>query len=109
MVRFLSNGKLLERYYLLTENKANSGLINITYDGNINYSESIFFDGGEVQVQLFSIDESVYNYFLQLSDILFWKRRVIPPTPYNPDSNIDNGILGYFAAWTCDSKTIVLE
>jgi hypothetical protein len=108
MIKFVSDGSLLERYYLLTEISANSGEISCT-NGIINFSESIFFEGGEVEVQLFSIDKSVYNYFMQLSDILFWKRRVMPPTPYNPKSNVDNGALGYFAAWSYDSWKIVLE
>lgn len=108
MIRFVSDGQLLERYYLLTETIANSGdLINSNI--YISFSESIFFGGGEVDVQLLSIDESVYNYFMQLSDVLFWKRRVMPPTPYNPKSNINNGALGYFAAWSFDSKRIILE
>lgn len=109
MIRFISNGELLERYYLVTENKSNSGTITNINNGTISFSESIFYDGGEVDVQVFSIDESIYNYFWQLSDVLFWKRRVMPPTPYNPKSNIDNGALGYFAAWAFDSKKIMLE
>lgn len=108
MIKFVSGGSLLERYYLLTENSANSGEIDFT-DGIMSFTESIFFEGGDVEVQLFSIDKSVYDYFLQLSDVLFWKRRVMPPTPYNPKSNIGNGALGYFAAWSYDSWKIVLE
>jgi hypothetical protein len=108
MMQYISNGHLLERYYLLTEDKANSGSISYN-NGTISFSESIFFNGGEVEVQLFSIDESAYSYFLQLSDVLFWKRRVMPPNPYNPKSNINNGALGYFAAWTLDSRKIILE
>lgn len=110
MVRFkTADGKLLERYYLLTEKNTNSGNINNSESGIISFSESIFYEGGEVEVQLFSIDESVYNYFMQLTDILYWKRRVMPPTPYNPASNIKNGALGYFAAWSYDSKKVRLE
>jgi hypothetical protein len=108
MIRFISDGKLLERYYLLTEKSSNSGDIN-NINNHISFSESIFFEGGEVDVQLLSIDKSVYNYFMQLSDVLFWKRRVMPPTPYNPKSNINNEALGYFAAWSFDSKKIILE
>jgi hypothetical protein len=69
----------------------------------------MFYGGGEAEVQVFSIDESVYNYFLQLNDVLYWKRRLMPPTPYNPKSNISNGALGYFAAWSYDSEKILLE
>ena len=75
----------------------------------MRFSESIFYEGGEIEIELFSIDEDIFNYFLQLSDILFWKNRVVPPTPYNPSSNISGGALGYFAAWSFDAKTILLE
>jgi hypothetical protein len=109
LMSFISGGSLLERYYLITEEGANSGFVDYDTNGKITFSESIFFEGGVVSIQLFSVDEPVYNYFLQLSDILFWKRRIIPPTPYNPKSNFSNGSLGYFAAWAYDSKKIVLE
>jgi hypothetical protein len=110
MIRFITtDGALIERYYLLTENSSNSGSINNVDNNTIIFSESIFYDGGEVEVQLFSIDESVYNFFMQLTDVLFWKRRVISPTPYNPESNINNDALGYFAAWSYDSEAIILE
>jgi hypothetical protein len=110
MVRYLSDGAMVEdSYYLFTEKKANDGDVSRVNDTIISFSESVFFNGGEVEVQLFSIDESVYNYFIQLNDILFWKRRVIPPSSYNPVSNISNGALGYFAAWAYDSEILILE
>jgi len=110
LIRFTTaDGGLLERYYLLTEDDANSGSISIDDNGVIRFTESIFYEGGKVEVQLFSIDEAVYNYFLQLTDILYWKRRVIPPASYNPVSNITNDVLGYFAAWAYDSEELVLE
>lgn len=110
LIRFISDGAMLENsYYLLTENNANDGVVNNTNNDTISFSESVFYEGGEVEVQVFSIDESVYNYFIQLNDVLYWKRRVMPPTPYNPVSNINNGALGYFAAWSYDSEIIMLE
>jgi hypothetical protein len=110
MIRFVSNGVLLKgsNYYLLTEETANHGSFNNT-DNTISFSESIFFDGGDVDVELFTIDKPVYNYFKQLDEVLFWKRRVLPPTPYNPLSNIDKGVLGFFAAWAQDSRRVMLE
>lgn len=110
MIRFTEDGKMIEsKYCLLTEKRSNGGSMEIDNNGYIRFSESIFYEGGEVDVHLFSIDENIYNYFLQLSDILFWKRRVVPPTPYNPQSNISGGALGYFAAWSVDCETILLE
>ena len=110
MIRFLNNGAMLKgsNYYLLTEKTSNHGSFSNT-ENTINFSESIFFDGGEVTVELFTIDKDVYTYFKQLDEVLFWRRRVIPPIPYNPASNLDNGALGFFAAWTMDSRKIMLE
>ncbi len=109
MIKYLEDGEMIEsNYFMLTEYDAIGGTFSI--EGNIiTFSESIFYEGGEVEVQLFSIDEPVYNYFAQLNDILFWKRRIMPPNPYNPSSNISNGALGYFAAWAYDSAIIHLE
>lgn len=108
LIRFLSGDRMIENYYLLTEHSNVGGSLENTHD-TLSFSESVFYDGGEVEVQLFSIDESVYNYFIQLNDVLFWKRRIIPPGQYNPISNISNGVMGYFAAWSYDSKRIKLE
>jgi hypothetical protein len=109
LVTFTAKGELLEeRYYLMTEGTANGGSFDKIGD-IINFAESIFCQGGEAEVRLYTIDKPIYDYYKQLDDILFWKRRYIPPVPYNPKSNLNNGALGYFAAWTVDSRTIVLE
>lgn len=109
MICYRSRGTLIEqRFFMLTESSANGGSFEKTGD-LISFSESIFFDGGIVDVQLYTMDEPVYQYFKQLDDILFWKRRYIPPVPYNPKSNLSNEALGYFAAMSYDSETLVLE
>ncbi len=109
LIRFSEeDGSLIERYYLLTESESNSGTLEYN-NGIIRFSESIFYEGNYIEVQVFSVDENIYNYFLQLTDILFWKRRIMPPTPYNPESNLSNGALGYFAAWSFDSEILILE
>lgn len=109
LIRFNDvDGRLIERYYLLTENVSNSGSIDFQ-NGHISFTESIFYEGNYLEVQLFSVDEAIYNYFLQLTDILFWKRRITPPSPYNPLSNISNGAVGFFAAWSLDSEILILE
>jgi len=109
MIKYIENNRMLEKnYFMLTDHDAVGGVFNIKND-TISFSESIFYEGGEVEVQLFSIDKSVYDYFKQLNDVLFWKRRIIPPGQYNPVSNITNGALGYFAALSFDSEIIILE
>ena len=110
MIRFNMDGSMLDdAYYLLTEENSNIGSFS-NENNTIYFAESIFDDRvGEVEVQIFSIDEAIYDYFWQLNDILYWKRQVMPPTPYNPISNISNGALGYFTAWAVDSEVLVLE
>jgi hypothetical protein len=115
MIRYILDGEISkDSYYLITENKATNGAVGILnsnkadYD-TITFSEAIFYEGGKAEVQVLSIDESVYDYFIQLNDILYWKRRIYPPAQYNPVSNISNGPLGYFAAWSFDSKRVILE
>jgi hypothetical protein len=110
MIKYTEADRMIEtKYFLLTENSINGGTLEIDDTGLMRFSESIFYDGGEIKIELFSVDENMYNYFLQLSDILFWKNRVVPPTPYNPTSNISGGAQGYFAAWAFDTKTMLLE
>ena len=109
MICYREKGKLIEeRFFMLTESSANGGSFENTGE-MISFSESIFYEGGVVDVQLYSMDEPVYQYFKQLDDIIFWKRRYIPPVPYNPRSNLSNGALGYFAAMGYDYVTLVLQ
>ena len=115
MIRYILDGEVLAgSYYLVTEHTAVNGYLKI-FDNNradkdtIRFEEWMFYEGGMGEVQVFSIDKSVYDYFVQLNDVLFWKRRFNPPATYNPVSNINNGALGYFAAWTFDSEKIILE
>lgn len=115
MIRYILDGTVLkDSYYLVTEQNAGNGTINSSNINNadndtLRFSEWLFYEGGEVEVQVFSFDESVYNYFMQLNDVLFWKRKVMPPAQYNPVSNINNRALGYFAALSYDSRKIMLE
>ena len=110
MIRYILDGKVLAgSYYLLTEKSAVNGSLEISNinsadNDTIRFEEWMFYEGGIGEVQVFSIDKSVYDYFVQLNDVLFWKRRFNPPAPYNPVSNINNGALGYFAAWAFDSE-----
>lgn len=59
-----------------------------------------------IKVQLMSIDQVTYNYFRQLRDLTNSGRPLSTSTPDNPDNNISNGALGYFAAWAIDEKSI---
>ena len=110
MVQFIKDETLLDNaFYLMTESTSNVGSFR-NEENILSFEESIFYEEeGTINIFLYSIDEAIYNYFFKLNDILFWKRRVMPPSPYNPESNISNGALGYFAAWSIDLKQQILE
>lgn len=66
----------------------------------------IFEEGDTARVEFLSLDEDVYEYFASLRAL----NNINPgsPAPANPPSNFSNGALGYFSAWSHDSKTIII-
>ncbi len=75
--------------------------IEITLRGNI------FDIGDTVSIQLIAIDEGAYEYFNTFKELI----NVNPGSaaPANPTSNISNGALGFFSAWSSDIKTIIIR
>ena len=68
-----------------------------------------FQPGDTVWVDLLSIDKASYDYFNTLNNVLTSDRSPTSLAPANPNSNLTNGALGYFAAFSVDSKMIVLQ
>jgi hypothetical protein len=67
-----------------------------------------FNSGDSIIVQLHSIDKGVYEYFRTLKQ-LEGGGHGGSTAPANPQSNIDNGALGYFSASAIRSKTIMIQ
>ncbi|MFC5283300.1 DUF4249 domain-containing protein [Pedobacter alpinus] len=62
--------------------------------------------GDSVKIDFQCIDMTIYRYFFAISQI---SGNGGPPTaPSNPDSNFNNGALGYFSAHTSQTKTAVI-
>jgi hypothetical protein len=64
--------------------------------------------GDTITIDLLSIDKATYDYFHTLSNILTSDQSPTSLAPANPNTNISGDALGYFAAYTVDSKRIVL-
>ncbi len=63
--------------------------------------------GDRVTLDFQCIDQHIYRYFFAISQI---SGNGGPPTaPANPDSNFNNGALGYFSAHTSQMKTVVIK
>lgn len=71
------------------------------FDGKENDFAFQGFDtkkGDVVEVELISLDNGTYEYFRTLSNIVSSGGGMNSSSPANPNSNINNGALGYFAA-----------
>ncbi|MBN1291165.1 MAG: DUF4249 domain-containing protein [Candidatus Latescibacteria bacterium] len=71
-----------------------------------------FTVGDTLTVELRTIDRATYDYFLTMFDALATYEEgnyIFTSVPGNPVSNINNGALGCFSAYTRRFKTIVLQ
>lgn len=110
----------IENYYRLkyyVNGKAHTGLGSFSlysdqlFDGKsigLGQRSVVFKKTDTLTVELQSIDKATYDYFSTLESIsgLDVLQSV---SPTNPISNFNNGALGYFSAYTSDSKTVVIS
>ncbi len=96
---------------------------NDTLDKNIYVLDDKFIDGNPVDMfiwgdsylpgdtavlELFSMDDKVYDYFLTLANLLYSGGDGSYSTPANPNTNLSNDALGYFGAFAIDRDTVVI-
>ena len=91
------------RYRLYTDKLTNGNEMTerIRTGGKVQSGDTITLD-------LLSIDKATYDYFNTLRDILSSDRSPTSLSPANPNTNMTNGSLGYFAAFAMDTKKIVI-
>lgn len=63
--------------------------------------------GDVVNVQLLTIDENIYKYLFSITQIT--GNGGPPTTPANPNSNFNNGALGFFSASTITNSSITIK
>ncbi|NOR76036.1 MAG: DUF4249 family protein [Draconibacterium sp.] len=75
--------------------------MEVTLRGNI------YDIGDTVSIQLISLDKGAYEYYTTFQELI----NVNPGSaaPANPTSNISNGALGFFSAWSSDIKTVIIK
>jgi hypothetical protein len=52
-----------------------------------------------LDITIYTIDTQMYDFYKMVNDVLNTST-MSSTAPYNPKSNISNGMLGYFAAYT---------
>ena len=65
--------------------------------------------GDTIGVDLLCIDKATYEYLRTLRTTIQTDRSPTSLAPSNPSTNISNGALGYFSAYTIDSRTLVVK
>jgi len=105
-IKLTHNGESLQDIFLIQD--WYEGGDNVEFD----FSSIYLFEKNDImKVELLSIDKSVYDYFSTLADVLLSSDTgpVFSSIPDNPISNFTNGALGYFAAYSVRSQTVVFE
>jgi Domain of unknown function (DUF4249) len=65
--------------------------------------------GDTAVIELNSIDFESYDYLLTLSNVSAANQGGPGATPANPNTNFDNGALGYFSAYTVETDTLIIQ
>jgi hypothetical protein len=60
-------------------------------------------------VDLLSIDQPTYDYFSTMNNLLASATTRTRVAPINPTTNIANGALGYFTAYSISSKIVIFR
>lgn len=82
------------------------------FNGNnvkLPWSYEVYQQSDTVVVELYTLDVQTYDYYKTLFSISGGADMMSPTTPANPNTNISNGALGYFGAYTISRDTIIIE
>jgi hypothetical protein len=82
------------------------------FNGNkveLQWSYDVFQQSDTVVVELYTLDAQTYEYYKTLFPISGGDEMSSITTPANPNSNIRNGALGYFGAYTVSRDTIIIS
>ncbi len=59
-----------------------------------------------VDIQLISLDEKVFDFYNTFINVVY--NNPGSAAPANPNTNLSNGALGYFSAWSSDKQRIII-
>jgi len=102
------NHKKIDGVFLYNDRLTNGNYIDFYF---FNFNDEVFNNLDTITVELLSIDETTFNYFKTLRNALSTSRGgpFGSTAPANPISNWTNNALGYFGAYTINSKSIILH
>ncbi len=99
------NGKQFNKEIFIFDDRLSDGKYIST---TLRTDSSYLNPGDALKVYMYSIDQNVYNYFLQLRQSSGTGAFNSTASPANPTTNITGGALGYFSAHTTQYQTITV-
>ncbi len=100
------NGQPFPRNNFVFDDRLSDG----KYISLVLRTDSSYISSGDlVRVDMYSIDENTYTYFLELRQSSGTGAFNATASPANPTTNVLGGALGYFSAHTTQSKSIVVN
>jgi hypothetical protein len=97
------NGVQLTKDLFVFDDRLSDG----KYINNTLYNDSSYLvQGDQLQVNMYSVDSNVFNYFYQLNQSN--SGGTFDASPANPTSNISNGAYGYFSAHTINLVQVIV-
>ena len=104
-IKLTHNGELLQDIFLIPDWYEDGD--SVEYE----FWNHLFEKNDTMKVELLSIDRAVYDYFSTLNDVVLSEDSgpVFSSIPDNPLTNFTEGALGYFAAYSVRSQTVVFE
>jgi hypothetical protein len=82
------------------------------FNGNnveLPWSYDVYQQLDTVVVELYTLDVQTYDYYKTLFPVSGGAEMMSLTTPANPNTNIKNGALGYFGAYTISRDTIIIS
>jgi hypothetical protein len=82
------------------------------FNGNkveLPWSYSVYQELDTVVVELYTLDVQTYDYYKTLFPISGGAEMMSMTNPANPNTNLSNGALGYFGAYTISRDTIIIS
>jgi hypothetical protein len=100
------NGQAFPRNNFVFDDRLSDG----KYISLVLRTDSSYISPGDaVRVDMYSIDENTYTYFLELRQSSGTGAFNATASPANPTTNVVGGALGYFSAHTTETKSIVVN
>lgn len=98
------NKKLLDGFFLYRDKFRDGNPIDFS-----DFLDEVFALNDTLRVELLSVNKATFDYLSTLANVSGKTNKGPTATPANPNTNLSNGALGYFGAFTVRTKVIIIR